>query len=254
MKPLPEARAAVAETSSMQVIYEDNHLLVISKPAGLATMGALPGIPTALELARDDIAHRYRKPGAVYLGVVSRLDSAVSGVLIFARTSKAAARLSTQFRERLIRKTYIALTSRTPQKSAERVDCWLRRDDDRHLTVPAVANSAGAQHSSLDYRLLGQGNGGALLEIIPHTGRKHQIRAQLQALRIPIMGDRKYGSDTTFPSGIALHALSLQFRHPVLPELLRISALPPTAWPAWTRVLLKEHFPADPVRRLPLPD
>jgi|LauGreDrversion4_2_1035121.scaffolds.fasta_scaffold00065_3 23S rRNA pseudouridine1911/1915/1917 synthase len=254
MKPLPEVRAAAAETSSMQVIYEDNHLLVISKPAGLATMGALPGIPTALELARNDIAHRYRKPGAVYLGVVSRLDSAVTGVLIFARTSKAAARLSAQFRERLIRKTYIALTSRTPQKSAERVDCWLRRDDDRHLTVPAAANSAGAQHSSLDYRLLGQGDGKSLLEITPHTGRKHQIRAQLQALKIPIVGDRKYGSDTTFPSGIALHALSLQFKHPVLPELLHISAPPPSPWPTWTSDLLKDIYPKDAVRRLPLPD
>ena len=129
----------------MQVLYEDNHLYVVNKPAELATMGALPGVPTALELAKADIAERYRKPGAVYLGVVSRLDAAVTGVLIFARTSKAAARLSAQFRERSTEKTYLALTSQAPRERSATVRCWLRRDERRKLTVAASQNDPDAQ-------------------------------------------------------------------------------------------------------------
>lgn len=253
MKTLPEVQAVAADSSGLQVIYEDNHLLVVNKPAGLATMGALPHVPTALDLARQYIAHRYNKPGAVYLGVVSRLDSAVSGVLIFARTSKAAARLSAQFRDRTTRKTYLALTSQPPEQPAALIECWLRRDEERYLTVVARPNEPGAQHSSLEYRVLGQGRSHSLLAITPHSGRKHQIRAQMQALNIPILGDRKYGSDTAFPNGIALHALSLQFRHPVLPELVTISTLPPAPWPAWALAVIGQEFSLTPVTRLPLP-
>jgi len=238
----------------MQVIYEDNHLCVVSKPAGLATMGALPGISTALELAKKDIARRYNKPGAVYLGVVSRLDSAVSGVLVFARTSKAAARLSVQFRDQRAKKTYVAITSRPPQKQADQLECWMKRNDQRHITVPAGPQEEGAQKCSLDYQVLGEGSGQWLLQITPHTGRKHQIRAQLKHIGTPILGDHKYDSGYRFSDGIALHSLSLQLQHPVLQELFTFSSGPPASWPAWAQLLLQQHCPATPVRRQPLQD
>ena len=235
----------------MHVIYEDNHLCVVSKPAGLATMGALPGVPTALEIAKSGIARRYNKPGAVYLGVVSRLDSAVSGVLVFARTSKAAARLSAQFRDRTAKKTYVALASEPPPKKSDRLKCWMRHDDHRRLTVPASSHEADAQECSLDYQVLGQGNGQCLLKITPHTGRKHQIRAQLLKLGSPIVGDRKYKNNEIFPAGIALHALSLQVQHPVLSETFTFSDFPPASWPEWTHQLLERIFDSTPVIRQP---
>ena len=235
----------------MHVIYEDNHLCVVSKPAGLATMGALPGVPTALEIAKAGIARRYNKPGAVYLGVVSRLDSAVSGVLVFARTSKAAARLSAQFRDRTAKKTYVALASEPPPKKSDSLKCWMRHDDHRRLTVPANSHEADAQECSLDYQVLGSGNGQCLLRITPHTGRKHQIRAQLLSLGSPIVGDRKYKNNDIFPAGIALHALSLQLQHPVLNETFTFSDFPPATWPVWAHQLLERIFDSAPVTRQP---
>lgn len=254
MRIPPLLPGPTAKPHCMQVIYEDNHLCVVSKPAGLATMGALPGISTALELVKTDIARRYNKPGAVYLGVVSRLDSAVSGVLVFARTSKAAARLSAQFRDRTAKKTYVAITSRPPQKQADQLECWMKRNDQRQITVPARPQEENAQKCSLDYQVLGQGSGHCLLQITPHTGRKHQIRAQLKQIGSPILGDHKYNSDCSFPEGIALHALSLQLQHPVLQELFTFSTSPPASWPTWAQLLLKQQFSAAPVTRQPLQD
>lgn len=251
MKFPPAILEMVAKPPCMHVIYEDNHLCVVSKPAGLATMGALPGVPTALEIAKAGIARRYNKPGAVYLGVVSRLDSAVSGVLVFARTSKAAARLSAQFRDRTAKKTYVALASEPPPKKSDSLKCWMRHDDHRRLTVPANSHEADAQECSLDYQVLGSGNGQCLLRITPHTGRKHQIRAQLLSLGSPIVGDRKYKNNDIFPAGIALHALSLQLQHPVLNETFTFSDFPPATWPVWAHQLLERIFDSAPVTRQP---
>lgn len=251
MKFPPAIPEMVAKPPWMHVIYEDNHLCVVSKPAGLATMGALPGVPTALEIAKAGIARRYNKPGAVYLGVVSRLDSAVSGVLVFARTSKAAARLSAQFRDRTAKKTYVALASEPPPKKSDSLKCWMRHDDHRRLTVPANSHEADAQECSLDYEVLGSGNGQCLLRITPHTGRKHQIRAQLLSLGSPIVGDRKYKNNDIFPAGIALHALSLQLQHPVLNETFTFSDFPPATWPVWAHQLLERIFDSAPVTRQP---
>lgn len=249
MKFPPAIPEMAAKPPCMHVIYEDNHLCVVSKPAGLATMGALPGVPTALEIAKSGIARRYNKPGAVYLGVVSRLDSTVSGVLVFARTSKAAARLSAQFRDRTAKKTYVALTSQQPLKKSDRLECWMRHNDHRRLTVPACSHDEDAQKCILDYQVLGQGNGQCLLKITPHTGRKHQIRAQLLQLGSPIVGDRKYQNNDMFPAGIALHAIGLELKHPVLNETFTFSDFPPASWPVWTHQLLRRIFDSAPVTR-----
>jgi 23S rRNA pseudouridine1911/1915/1917 synthase len=238
----------------MQVLYEDNHLYVVNKPAELATMGALSGIPTALGVAKADIARKYQKPGAVYLGVVSRLDAAVTGVLIFARTSKAAARLSAQFRDRSTQKTYLAMTSHAPPENSSTIRCWLKRDDRRKLTVAASQEDSDAQFCSLRYLTIAQQGGIHLLQISLETGRKHQIRAQFAELNMPILGDRRYGSTSSFPAGIALHAVSLRIRHPVLPAECHFVADLPAYWPRWVIPIVQSEFQPVLPRRSGSPD
>ncbi len=219
----------------MQLLYEDNHLYVVNKPVPLATMGALPGIPTALELAKADIKRRFDKPGNVYLGVVSRLDSLVSGVLVFARTSKAAARLSEQFRLHTVDKRYHAIVEGTPQTQTGTLQHWLKRNDTEMRTIVTTAGAPGAQAARLDFQVLNQQGGLSLLEIRLHSGRKHQIRVQLAHVGLPIPGDRKYGSRRPFALGIALHSASLTLQHPVTAQSLHFTAPIPDSWPRWAR-------------------
>lgn len=216
----------------LRVLYEDNHLLAVLKPAGLATMGLPPSEPTLLTLAREYVKERYHKPGNVYLGVVSRLDTPVTGVVLFARTSKAARRLNEQFRTRSVVKTYSGLVEGTVKPaSGEWVD-WLLSDE-RHRRVRVVpSDRPGAKEARLIYRRLELLDGGSLslLEMEPQTGRKHQIRVQLAWRGYPIHGDRKYGSRRVFPEGIALHARRIVVRHPVKDEPVILEAPVPRVW------------------------
>jgi 23S rRNA pseudouridine1911/1915/1917 synthase len=215
----------------LQILYEDNHLLAVVKPAGIATMGVAADVPSLLALARDYIKRKYQKPGNVYLGTVSRLDAPVSGVVLFARTSKAAARLSEQFRERTVEKAYWALVEGRPPPNAEWTD-WLA-EDDRHRKMHVVAaGAAGAKEARLAYRLLRAlpGEPASHLEVSLETGRKHQIRVQLAAHGYPVLGDRKYGARSPFPHGIGLHARRLAVAHPIGGERLELIAPPPASW------------------------
>jgi len=215
----------------LDVIYEDNHLLVVNKPAGIATQGAEAHQSSLLTLAKQYIKQKYRKPGKVYLGTVSRLDAAVSGVVVFARTSKAAARLSEQFREQTVKKLYWAVVSGNPAESDTCVD-WLAKDEPRQRMRVVEPGTAGAQLARLTYRRLRRLAAGWLLEITLESGRKHQIRVQLAGRRLPVVGDRKYGSGETFSQGIALHARMLQLVHPTRDEAMIWKAEPPAAWSA----------------------
>ncbi|HEX7447482.1 MAG TPA: RluA family pseudouridine synthase [Pirellulales bacterium] len=217
---------------AIDVLFEDNHLLALNKPAGLATMGVEAGQPSLWSLAKEYVKQKYRKPGGVYLGTVSRLDASVSGVVLFARTSKAAARLAEQFRTRSVRKLYWAVVSGLPEPEAECVD-WLAKDERRMRMCVVAARAVAdrqARHASLSYRRLSQRAAGWLLEIELHTGRKHQIRVQLAHRGLPILGDRKYGSRADFSNGIALHARQLEFTHPTRRERLTLVAPAPPAW------------------------
>ena len=222
------------------VLYEDNHLLVLNKPIGMVSQGALPNEPSAVEWAKDYLKLKYAKPGNVFVGVVSRLDRDVSGVLVLARTSKGAARLNEQFRERTVEKTYWGAVawqpSATPPPDEGHCVDWLAEDADagRMTTVDVDALSPGAkedaQQASLRFRCLERAAAGALLEVALETGRKHQIRVQLAARGWPIVGDRRYGSRRAFAEGIALHARSIRFRHPTRDETVTIEAPCPAAW------------------------
>lgn len=219
------------------VVYEDNHLLVIDKPAGLTTQGAVPGEPSAVEWARDYVKRKYAKPGNVFIGVVSRLDRDVSGVLVLARTSKGAARLNEQFRERTVKKTYWAMVEGTPPETLRCADLIAEDPNGKQMVVvdPSLGTNfrAGdAQTAVLSLHRLQKIESLSLLEVELETGRKHQIRVQLAHRGWPIVGDRKYGSRRRFESGIALHARRLEFAHPTRDEKLSFEAKCPAAWAA----------------------
>src|SRR5438270_3246413 len=201
------------------VLYEDNHLLVVNKPAGLATEGVAEGTASVATEAKDYLKRKYKKPGNVYVGVVSRLDSTVSGVLVLARTSKAADRLTQQFRSGTVEKTYWALVEQAPSPQAGELSHWvLKSDRDRRMNA-VPPRTRGAQHARLSYRTLGKKTRGTLVEIQLHTGRKHQIRLQLAEIDCPILGDRKYGSRKPFAeNSIALCCVRLVIEHPTTKE------------------------------------
>ena len=222
----------------LEVLYEDNHLLAVNKPAMLPTMGVAEDRPSLLSAAKDYIRTKYSKPGNVYLGIVSRLDAPVTGVLLMARTSKAAGRLAKQFRERDVEKIYWAIVEGNVEPRGGRLVDYLRKDE-RHRRVHAsAAATPGAQVAELNFHTLGflpgeprlRDRSASLLEVRPHTGRKHQIRVQLSQAGFPILGDRKYGSTRRFPQGIALHARRLVARHPVSKIQIELEAPLPKAW------------------------
>jgi 23S rRNA pseudouridine1911/1915/1917 synthase len=214
----------------LDILYEDNHLLAVLKPAGLATMGLASGKPTLLSLAKQYVKQRYQKPGNVYLGVMSRLDVPVTGVVLLARTSKAARRLTQQFRTRAVRKTYWALVEGTIEPACGQYVDWVGRDD-RHRRMRVVhPKQPGAKEARLVYRRLRTLREVTLLEVEPETGRKHQIRLQLADHGHPILGDRKYGSRHPFPLGVALHARRLIVDHPIRGEAVVLEAPVPVAW------------------------
>ena len=214
---------------SLEVLYEDNHCLAVNKPARLLTMGDATGERTLLEVAKDYVRERYAKPGAVFLGVVHRLDRPVSGVVLFARTSKAAARLSEQFRERTVEKVYRAVVEGSPPAEAVLQD-WLWKDPGRNVTSVVREMTPGAQQAALVVKRLRSTGGRSLVEVRPVTGRSHQIRVQLASRRWPILGDGKYGSEVRLDGSIALHASSLTFTHPTKGEPVTVTAAEPGAW------------------------
>ena len=221
--------AALSTMPSPEVIFEDNHLLVVNKRAGIATMGTPAGEPSLVDEAKAYLKLKYDKPGNVYLGVVSRLDAPVSGVLVFARTSKAAARLTKQFQQREVDKVYWALVPKGLPTSGICED-WVVHQERNRRMVTCDPNHPGAAFARLSYETLGHRGTCQHLAIQLETGRKHQIRLQLAERGHPILGDAKYGSERKFPRGIALHAQSLEFTHPVGKQPLRFEASPPSSW------------------------
>jgi 23S rRNA pseudouridine1911/1915/1917 synthase len=222
--------------SALEVLYEDNHLLVVNKPSGLASQGVAEGAPSVLTRAKSYLKKKYKKPGNVYLGIVSRLDSTVTGVLVLARTSKAADRLTNQFQTGQVEKIYWAIVERPPEPPQAELSHWvIKNDRARHMEV-VPPRTRGARHARLSYRTLSKERLGALVEVHLHTGRKHQIRLQLSEIGSPILGDRKYGSRKPFVTdAIALHCVRLALTHPTTSQRLEFQVAPPTAWQLKTK-------------------
>ena len=220
-------------TPPIDILYEDNHLLVVHKPAGLLTQGDKTGDSTALEAGKAHIRATSHKPGNVFLGLVHRIDRPVSGVLVFARTSKAASRLARSFHDRQVEKTYLAVVLGRLRKNEGELEGFIER---AHLRSRlAAAESSRAKRAVMSYRVLASTGEFSLLEVIPQTGRHHQIRLQLSASGHPVAGDLKYKAPRALPDkSIALHAARISFPHPVKDEVVSVAA-PPAAREPWTQ-------------------
>ncbi len=214
----------------LNILYEDNHCLALAKPSGVASAHFQGQDETLDRLVKAYLKTKHQKPGNVFLGVVHRLDKPVSGVLLFARTSKAAARLCEQFREGTVEKTYWAVVEGKIPRDAGTLEDWLRKDDERKRVDVVEPNDPGAKQAILHFERRGEHGELTWLELRPQTGRTHQLRVQLAHHGHPIFGDAKYGSFHTFGSAIGLHARSLTFLHPIRYEPITLTAEVPRTW------------------------
>lgn len=206
---------------ALEVLHEDNHLLVVYKPPGLLSQGDATGDVSVLDVARAYLKRRYAKPGNVYVATVHRLDRPVGGVMALARTTKAASRLTQQFRERTVQKVYRAAVEGVLAEPHGVLRHRLVKDHEQRFVSATEAEGPGSKEAELAYRRLETGEGMSLLEVELHTGRSHQIRVQFAESGHPIVGDTKYGSRTRFPDrSIALQAYSLTVDHPTRSERL----------------------------------
>lgn len=220
----------LAETD---ILFVDNHLLAVNKPAGLVTQPSGAHADSLEFRAKEWLRQAFAKPGSVFLEAVHRIDRPVSGVVLFARTSKALSRLNQSVRERDLRKLYWAIVAGEPRPAQGRLEHWLVHDSHHARVVPAGAPDAHL--AALDYRVMGAAAGQALLEVLLHTGRYHQIRVQLAQAGHPILGDTRYGARTELPGGaIALHHRELTVAHPVRREPITLRAPCPDTEP-WRR-------------------
>jgi 23S rRNA pseudouridine1911/1915/1917 synthase len=220
-------------------LYEDNHCLALDKPAGLLSQGDATGDVSILDLAREDLRVRFNKPGNVFVGLVHRLDRTVSGVILLAKTSKGASRLSEQFRGRSVEKTYLAIVEGSPSdESGEWVDSLVK--DSQTNTVRVVSSSVSGDRAALEYRVLERCGERSLIELRPTTGRGHQLRVQLASRGLPIVGDRKYGAVSSLKAldggfRIALHAFQLSFNPPTRDQKVVVRSELPADWPSLGR-------------------
>jgi 23S rRNA pseudouridine1911/1915/1917 synthase len=223
------------------VFHEDNHVLVLYKPAGLIMQRDRADKINLLDLAKEWIKERYAKPGRVFAGMVHRLDAPVAGVILLARTSKSAGRLSAQFREGRVRKIYLAVVQGCPHPAQGRLVHRLARDG--RLNRPATAGDDHARSAALSYRVLESHATASLVEILLETGRRHQIRSQLSAVGCPIMGDRLYGAGQSLADGrIALLAQGISFTHPTANSHMHFQTPLPQGWP-WPAARTDEPRP-----------
>ena len=224
----------------MQVIYEDNHIIIVSKQSGEIVQGDKTGDMPLSETVKAYIKEKYAKPGAVFLGVVHRLDRPVSGLVVFARTSKALSRLNDMFRNGEVHKTYWAIVQSRPPQDEGMLEHWLVRNEQQNKSYAYDHERPRAKKAVLKYRLIGQSDRYYLLEVHLLTGRHHQIRCQLAAMGCPIKGDLKYGAKRSNPDGsISLLARRVEFVHPVSKETIAVEApLPEDS--LWEKIVIKD--------------
>jgi 23S rRNA pseudouridine1911/1915/1917 synthase len=224
-------------SSSIEVLYEDNHIIAVNKRPSDIVQGDKTGDTPLSEFVKQYIKEKYHKPGEVFVGTVHRIDRPVSGIVLFAKTSKALARLNQMFQSKEIQKTYWAVVKNKPQTIKGKLIHYLKKNEAKNMSRAYEKEQQGALRSELDYELILSLDNYHLLEITPHTGRHHQIRVQLSTIKCPIKGDIKYGFDrTNKDASIHLHARKIEFIHPVKKELVTIIA-PPPADSIWNEII-----------------
>ena len=220
-----ESNTKIKKIHPSRILFEDNHMLIVNKMAGELVQGDSTEDVTLLEECKAYIKDKYNKPGAVYLAVVHRIDRPTSGVIIYARTSKAAARLTEQFKNREIDKTYWAVVRQLPQDDEGTLVHFLKKNPKNNRSHASLQEKSGYKKAVMHYRLAAHGDRYVLLEVNLETGRHHQIRAQLSAIGSPIKGDLKYGFERSNDDGsISLHARKVSFIHPVKKEPVEVTA------------------------------
>ncbi|RDW16214.1 RluA family pseudouridine synthase [Oceanobacillus chungangensis] len=214
------------------ILYEDNHLLIVEKPVNIPVQGDNTGDKDLLTILKEDLKIRYQKPGNVYLGLVHRLDRPVGGVIVFAKTSKAASRMSDVIRRQAMERRYFTVVRGSPTRSRAILMHHLMKDKHKNKVYAVSPNHKEAKKASLEYVKVAEEENHSLLSIELHTGRSHQIRVQLSTEGTPIYGDQKYGQDINRPGQqIALWAYSLCFEHPVKKEMIEVKCPPPNKYP-----------------------
>ena len=224
----------------MTDLYEDNHIIAVNKSSSEIVQGDKTGDQPLSETIKLYLKEKYNKPGDVFLGVVHRLDRPVSGVVLFAKTSKALTRLNEMFRTQEIKKTYWAIVKEKPEQPEGRLEHYLTRNEKQNKSMAYDKPRSDAKKAALSYRMIAQSDTYYLLEVQLETGRHHQIRCQLAKMGCPIKGDLKYGFPRSNPNGgISLHARSVEFIHPVSKEFIQLTAPLPTddkLWQAMERI------------------
>lgn len=216
---------------SYKILYEDNHLLVVVKPPNVPVQEDISGAMDLLSILKKDIKIKYNKPGNVFLGLVHRLDRNVGGVMVFAKTSKAASRLSAQIRERKMGKTYLCVVKGCPDIISGRLKDYLLKNTRTNTVSVVSANVPGAKEALLDYEVLEQTQGLSLIKVRLHTGRSHQIRVQMANNGTPLYGDIKYGFKGDRTQSLALWSYELEIEHPTKKEGMKFSCSPPDTFP-----------------------
>ena len=209
----------------MNVLYEDNHIIIINKVAGEIVQGDKTGDKSLCDKMKAFLKEKYAKPGNVFVGLPHRLDRPVSGVVVLAKTSKALERLNNMFRDGNVKKIYWAITKERPQQSEGELSSWILRNEKMNKSFCYTKEVKGSKHALLYYRHIAESKNYSLIEVELKTGRHHQIRCQLSSIGCPIKGDLKYGAKRSNPDGsISLHARYIEFTHPVSKELIQVTA------------------------------
>jgi len=222
-----------AKKKAIDVIYEDNHIIVVNKTSSDIVQGDKTGDETMPDKIKEFLKEKYDKPGNVFCGVVHRLDRPTSGAVVFAKTSKALTRLNEQFKDRATKKTYWAVVEKEPKEKTGILVHYLKKNEKQNKSYPSLTETTGSKKASLEYRLIAKSDKYFLLEIELHTGRHHQIRVQLSTIGCIIKGDVKYGARRSNTDGsIHLHARYLELYHPTTKELIKITAPVPDE-PLW---------------------
>ena len=218
----------------MTILYEDNHIIAVNKSTSEIVQGDKTGDQPLSETIKLYLKEKYNKPGDVFLGVTHRLDRPVSGVVLFAKTSKALTRLNAMFRDQEVKKTYWAIVKEKPELSEGRLEHYLVRNEKQNKSIAYDKERSDAKKAALSYRLIAHSDTYYLLEVQLETGRHHQIRCQLAKMGCPIKGDLKYGFARSNPNGgISLHARSIEFIHPVSKQQISLTAPVPTDDKLW---------------------
>ncbi len=229
-----------------RILFEDNHLLIVNKLPSEIVQGDKTGDVALIDEVKQYLKMKYNKAGNVFAGLVHRIDRPVSGAVIFAKTSKALTRMTVMMKDRELQKSYLAIVRGKPTKTNDRLEHFLIKNESKNKSFVVDAERSGAKKAILDYVVIGHSVSYTLLEITLHTGRHHQIRAQLSAIGMPILGDLKYGDKRSLPdASIALHALRLHFVHPVTDNEITIVAPPSKEsqqWQVFEKTISESYF------------